>query len=458
MPVPKSWLLFRRFRVTVLSFAAVLCLLWSVLIAVYLAKNWSSYEAGQRGFFSGLVALDFVSSILIYLMIVVKYTYWPDAARTLVLIGLHAAGTIVTMMLKPHLPCDTFGGWSTCNTLTDVIIYGSWTITGLIGLYGVVLPFMASLPPRIDADLENASGHDVGNKPEEYKMTEEDVQPQSPTSADPQTWLLQNEEKMSPKIALVDFPRYSGSPRGYSHRSSSIPSTPTLSQANARLLPEAAIDGDSGFAELHDPGHPSGSRNSVAQTLRTDRPFTAYSDPYRDSTSFAFPSFDQSDGKLVGDTITSVEPSGSAHAVVDGYESPSLYTQSSAAPSRSRTVTRQPVSQRHIGEDESPSHPPVGSVQDGTAVEQVEITSPIDGDLDPLPAALPIPDYASRRSAAPSFDFQLSDQSRPPSTNVGELLNMVGSRRRLHARQDSVASNVDMDEWRKLVLGAAGKA
>lgn len=427
-----------------------------MLIAVYLAKNWSSYEAGQRGFFSGLVALDFVSSILIYLMIVVKYTYWPDAARTVVLLGLHAAGTIITMMLKTHLPCDTFGGWSTCNTLTDAIIYGSWTITGLIGLYGIVLPFMAGLPPTIVADLEHASDHDVGVRPEEYKMTEEDVHPQSPTSADAQAWLLQN-EKVSPKIALVDFPRSSGSPRGYSHRSSSIPSTPTLSQANARLLPEAAIDGDSGIAEFHDPGYRSGSRNSTARTLRTDRPFTAYSDPYRDSTSFTFPSFDQSDGKPVGDTITPVEPRGSAYAVVDGYESPSLYTQSSAAPSRSRTVTRQPVSQSHIGDDENPSHPPIESIQDRTDVDQVEIASPVDGDLDPLPAALPIPDYASRRSAAPSFDFQLSDQSRPPSTNVGELLNMVGSRRRLHARQDSVASNVDMDEWRKLVLGAAGK-
>ncbi|KAI6005534.1 hypothetical protein EDD15DRAFT_2212318 [Pisolithus albus] len=423
MAVPKSWSLFRRFRVTVLSFAAVLCLL----------MNWSSYEAGQH----------FVSSILIYLMIVVKYTYWPDAARTVVLLGLHAAGTIITMMLKTHLPCDTFGGWSTCNTLTDVIIYGSWTITGLIGLYGIVLPFMAGLPPTIVADLEHASDHDVGVRPEEYKMTEEEVHPQSPTSADAQAWLLQN-EKVSPKIALVDFPRSSGSPRGYSQRSSSIPSTPTLSQANARLLPEAAIDGDSGIAEFHDPGYRSRSRTSTAQTLRTDRPFTAYSDPYRDSTSFAFPSSISRRGNC-------------AYAVVDGYESPSLYTQSSAAPSRSRTVTRQPVSQSHIGEDGSPSHPPIESIQDRTDVEQVEIASPVDGDLDPLPAALPIPDYASRRSAAPSFDFQLSDQSRPPSTNVGELLNMVGSRRRLHARQDSVASNVDMDEWRKLVLGAAGK-
>ncbi|KAI6103473.1 hypothetical protein F5141DRAFT_208824 [Pisolithus sp. B1] len=186
MPVPKSWLLFRRFRVTVLSFAAILCLLWSVLVAVYLSRNWSSYETGQRGFFSGLVALDFVSSILIYLMIVVKYTYWPDAARTVVLVGLHAAGTITVMALKPHLPCNTFGGWSTCNTLTDIIIYGSWTITGLLGLYGVVLPFIAGLrlfPPRIDADLENASDRTVGDKPEEFNMVEEDVRPQSPTSA-----------------------------------------------------------------------------------------------------------------------------------------------------------------------------------------------------------------------------------------------------------------------------------
>ncbi|KAI6131797.1 hypothetical protein EV401DRAFT_315871 [Pisolithus croceorrhizus] len=270
MPVSKSWLLFRRFRVTVLSFAAILCLLWSVLVAVYLSRNWPSYDAGQRGFFSGLVALDFVSSILIYLMIVVKYAYWPDAARTVVLIGLHAAGAIIVMALKPHLPCNTFGGWSTCNTLTDIIIYGSWTITGFLGLYGVALPFIAGLrlfPPRIDADLENASDRSVEDKPEEFRMVEEDVRPQSPTSAYAQASLLQNQEKMSPKIALVEFPRSPGSPRGHGHRSSSLASTPTLSQANARLLPEDAVDGDSGVAELYDRRYWSASRNSKLDRL-----------------------------------------------------------------------------------------------------------------------------------------------------------------------------------------------
>ncbi|KAI6045391.1 hypothetical protein EDC04DRAFT_54907 [Pisolithus marmoratus] len=170
MPVPKSWSLFRRFRITVLSFAAILCLLWSILIAVYTAKNWSSYEKGQRGVFSGLVALDFLSSILIYLMVVVKYRYWPDAARTAVLIGLHAAGTITVMALKPHLPCNAFGGRSTCNTWTDVIIYGSWTITGFLGSYGVVLPFAAGLPRGTELDLESASDRTAGDKPEESRV------------------------------------------------------------------------------------------------------------------------------------------------------------------------------------------------------------------------------------------------------------------------------------------------
>lgn len=405
--------------------------------------------------------MDFVSSILIYLMIVVKYTYWPDAARTLVLVGLHAAGAISVMILKPHLPCNAFGGWSTCNTLTNVIIYGSWVIAGLLGLYGIALPFVVLLPPRAESDLESTSDRTVGEKPEESKtIEEEEVQPQSPTSADVQEWLLQNQDKMSPKTALVEFPRSSGSPRGYGYGSPSLPSTPTLSQANARLLPEVATDGGYGMAGLRDSGYWSTSRNSVAQTTRassmlvTNRTFAAPSDP----SSPALRSLDQSEGKLVGETVVPAEPSSSAYTVIDGYESPSLYTQSSAAPSRAPTVTRQPVSRRHTRGGESPPHPPVGPAQESIDTEQVEVGSPRGGYLDPPLTALPIPDYASRRSAAPTtFEFHLSDRSRPVSTDAGELLNIVGGRR-LQARQDSVVSSVDMDEWRKLVLGAAGKA
>lgn len=82
---------------------------------------------------------------------------------------------------------------------------------------------------------------------------------------------------------------------------------------------------------------------------------------------------------------------------------------------------------------------------------------PKDGYLGPPLTAFPVSDYSGLGAAQTTFELQLSSQSCSPSMDASDFLNMATGVPRPHIRKDSAISIVDMDEWRKLVLGAAGK-
>lgn len=461
MTVATRWRWFRNFRRLVLSLASITCLLWSILIAVYLTRNWSNYETGQRGFFAGLACLDFVSSILLYLMIVVRYKYWPDGFRTLVLVGLHTAGAATLLVLKPHLPCNAFGGSTVCNRLTNTVIVGTWAIAGLLTLYALSLPFMVgSHPPspfNTELEPESASERKVGGNPEETRLVEEEKPASSLVPGSPAR-LLKNDGP-SPEMGPVGLPRFAGLSRsGTASTLSSVaaPFAPPMSR-HSQAVSEYA--NDTVVANAREVGywtssHPS-QRSSVAQTvrvpstLRTDTSHTlSWLGPALPGPSLTPPVHLSEDDADEAQVL--IEVNHSTNVSRDRSPSPSCYSQPSTAPSRSGTRGR---ASRQISVRDAQQHTVHRSSSLG--IESVASPHPL-----PLLPALPIPsptywtDPGSNRTSY--FEPRLANQSRPASTEVGELLNLIGGRPR-SARVNSVASNVDMDEWRKLVLGAAGK-
>ncbi|KIJ16820.1 hypothetical protein PAXINDRAFT_180098 [Paxillus involutus ATCC 200175] len=251
------WLGFRRFRTVDLSIASILCLVWSIVISVYTAKGWSSYDGGQRGFLLGLIVLDFLSAVLIYLMIVVKYTFWPDVARTGVLLGLHTVGVVIFMVYSPQFSCDAFGSAANCHTFTNAVLAGLWTVTSLLLAYGICLPFMAVIPSppnleKAEGDLEGRPAFIAeGQEGEEEVIGEE--RRKSRASAGSRAWLLENQEGTSPELALSDLPahpRHSGAPRRHSHPSSS------LSLLNPSP-PRSPLAREIKFESPRGPSHPS---------------------------------------------------------------------------------------------------------------------------------------------------------------------------------------------------------
>ena len=158
---PNACLLFRRFRLFTLSISAVISLTWTFIVVVFLAKNWKGYEGREKGFLGGYAALDFVSSILLYLMIVVKYDYWWDAARAVALVGLHTTASVIFTKSGLYWPCDGFGSFAYCHGMSTAVLAGAWMLTALLMVYGSSLPIIrfAPRPEERTDDFTEESGN-----------------------------------------------------------------------------------------------------------------------------------------------------------------------------------------------------------------------------------------------------------------------------------------------------------
>ncbi|KIJ68982.1 hypothetical protein HYDPIDRAFT_105533 [Hydnomerulius pinastri MD-312] len=540
------WLRFRKFRTVVFSLASIVCLIWSIVISVYMANNWSSYNGGQRGFLFGLIALDFLSAILIYLMAVVKYRFWPDAARAVVLVGLHTAGAVTFMIYSPRFPCNAFGSAAHCHMYTEAVLAGLWVVSALLIVYSIWLPVMAVIPspptPSTRDDLENAPVE----KTEEEEGSEEEKR-KSHVSSSSRAWLLKNQEGTSPELVptgLPPQPRLPGALRVHSHASSSLsslnypqPSSPLVQEItfdSYRGQPDAPPSASvysvsspqsmahtlrapsiSAAGDLNTSGSSSGSsasqlptRTSSLQSSHVPNRFDVeVTDENRVSvvsTSSYESASTQFEYSAVPGTISEA-PRRSVTITADSSSSLSVYSQSSA-PSRStsppgvvqsnapksvnnlRSLPSSPLAGRQprqpIRQPTQPStpqsprqdsvHSMMGSVHDH-ADQVIEFGRPTSGFLSPPLTALPTPSF-SAGSGQTTFELHLSDSPRSQPVDVGDLPNIASGRqpelsrqgsmatimsaataRPPHVRNDSAASNVDMDEWRKLVLNAAGK-
>lgn len=495
------WNRFRRFRLIVLAFASILSLIWSIIISVYMANNWSGYNSGERGFLFGLIALDFIGSILLYLMIVVQYQFWPDAARTIVLLGLNVAGAVVLLILSPKFPCSAFGSTAKCHNMTMTVLIGSWVISALMLLYAICLPFVAFIPhtpsPIQVDDLENRS--DVA----EVTEVTNDLRMSHASSAS-QGWLLKNQEGTSPEVFVSELPlpQYIPTPHD-------VPSNP-LSLSSLQM-PQQAMGDDP--VELQAPGAASvysdASPSSFARTIRapdnvdrnlntsgssgssSPRQYPRYSDSLESSTL---------PNRFVGDTLDANRNSVASSFYGSTYEFPtvsiplteashrtlsvitgsstSVYSQSTI-PARAKTISPVNANTRQTSLLTSRSmscspprlsvHSMSASVHDHAEHQAAggDYGAPSNGFLSPPLTALPTP-RLSTGSNEPTFELHLSDAPRrnskdklsdfPRDVVQDPVLHPPIVRPGLqHLRTDSSNSNIDLDEWRRLVLSAAGR-
>ncbi|KAH7914987.1 hypothetical protein BJ138DRAFT_1110073 [Hygrophoropsis aurantiaca] len=470
------WLWFRKVRVIFLASAVILCFIWTILIALYMGRNWTAYNSVQRGFLCGFVALDFISSILLYLMIVVKYRFWPDTARTAVLVGLH-----------------------------------------VVVSYATLLPFVAFLatpppPPETPDELENPAINNI---------TEPDTR-RTHVSSGSHTWLLRNSAGAAPELIASDLPVHRGHsdvnrPHSYGSSYSSL-DMKLVSHVNPNV---SIVVGQPSAYTVSSPGSEAGSIVRTSTLSTADRDFNASSlssQPYGEYfahragsvASHTLPNRFQ--GDLMGDRRTSVMSAYSVASPASQYdfpassslerptsrsiiippyptaspessEAPRLY-RSRAASARqytqspglgSRVASTSPLAANIVlpGTPGAQSvHSMMASVHDHPENNRMSHHSG-SGFLSPPLTALPTPRYASGSSPA-TFELHLSDVSRSSSVDVGDLMDIasgtstrldsinttleVDFRGRPHVRNDSLGSNVDLDEWKRHVLLAAGRA
>jgi hypothetical protein len=486
------WNRFRKFRLIVLAFASILSLVWSIIIAVYMANNWSGYNSGERGFLFGLIALDFIDSILLYLMIVVQYQFWPDATRTIVLLGLNVAGAVVFLFLSPKFPCSAFGSTAQCHDMTMTVLIGSLVISGLILLYAICLPFVPFIPrtpsPAQADDLENRA--DVAEVTDDLRL--------SHVSSASQGWLLKNQEGMSPEVFAPELPFPQYIPAAHE-----VPDN-TLS-SSALQMPHEATGDD--HIEFETPRVTSvyshASRSSVARTVRAPDDIDRSLNSSSSSSPRQYPryldSLQPSDlpNRFVGETLNTNRDSVASSFYGSTYEFPTVSVPLTGAPHRTLSAmtgsSTSAYSQNTLPARANTTSPSNATIRQSSLLTSPSISrsrphlsmsasvhdhaehqaaggdydTPSNGFLSPPLTALPTP-RLSTGSNEPTFELQLSDT--PRSDSKDQLLDFprdivqdsiphppIVRPSLQHLRTDSTTSNVDLDEWRRLVLNAAGR-
>jgi hypothetical protein len=320
---------------------------------------------------------------------------------------------------------------------------------------------------------------------------------------------------------LPAHPRHSGAPRRHSHPSSSLsllnPSPPR--SPLAREIKFESPRGPSHPSVAHHIRAPymlAAERNLNVSGSSSESP-TSPSPYYSPSSLPSLPLPNRFGGEGTdGNRVSTVSCSSYASARTD-YEYPaapvtisavprhsvatinesasslSVYSQSSAQCSSSACTigpndlgslpSRLSTGKQHWPSSQSPTprlhgqesvHSMRASMH-GHPDQGIDTGSPTGGSLPPLVTALPTSSF-SAGSGQTTFGHHISDFPREQSAAVGELPDVVGERphhlvrqdssatimstataRPPHVRNDSAASNVNMNEWRRLVLDAAGK-
>ncbi|KAG2158361.1 uncharacterized protein EDB93DRAFT_1121063 [Suillus bovinus] len=440
------WNTFRKFRRVVLALASIISLTWSIIIIVYMANNWSSYNSGERGFLFALIVLDFVSSILLYLMIVVKYQFWPDAARTMVLLGIDVAAAVVFMILSPKFPCNAFGSTAKCHNMTMTVVIGLWVISALILLYAIWLPFVHFIPRTPSATQADDSENQLG-----VSEVTDDLRMSHASSAS-QAFLFKNQEGMSPEFPPSELPYPPQQTTGDDHIEMEMPNA-TVGYSHvsprssiARTIRAPGIPNRSASGSSSPQQYPSPPEPLLSSTL--PNPFVGETlDANRDSVA----------SSLYGSTcefptvsIPIAEAPRRTLSAITG-RSVSVYSQRTI-PSRLGTTSPATTRQTSLLTSPSISRSPVTlSVHSMMASVHDHAEHQTAGGSNELTYELHLSDVPTRYSRDELSDFPrdiVQDPVQHP-TLVRPSLQ--------HVRTDSTNSNIDPDEWRRLVLSAAGR-
>ncbi|KAG1877881.1 hypothetical protein DFJ58DRAFT_753089 [Suillus subalutaceus] len=453
---------FRKFRRIVLAFASILSLIWTIIISVYIANNWSGYNSGERGFLFGLIALDFIGSILLYLMIVVQYQFWPDAARTMILLSLNVAGAVVFLILSPKFPCSAFGSTAKCHNMTLTVLIGSWIISALILLYAICLPFVA-ITPRTPNPIQADDLEDRADVAEATEVSD-DLHRSHVSSV-----LLKNQEGMSPEAFGSELP--------------SPPYIPAAHEVPSNALPQQATGDD--HIESETPSAASvysdASRSSVAGTIRAPDDADRSLNVSGSSSPRQYPRYSDSlelsalPNRFVGETLDASRNSVASSVYGSTYEFPTASVPLTEASHRTPSVitgsSTSMYSQRTIPA-RAKTVSPVNATTRQTSLLASRSMSYAPPHLSVRSMSASVHDHAEHQAAGgsnePTFELHLSDAPRRDSEDkLSDLPRDVVQdpvrhprvvRPSLqHLRADSTSSNIDPDVWRSLVLSAAGR-
>lgn len=151
----RAWALFKLFRIFIFALSTLACIVWTALYILLLTPGWSSFTVNQRAAVLILILIYGISSIFLYLMIVVLFQPWMDGVRVAFLVLFQAGGSAAFFPLRRSLLCHDISPGFTCETMENIVIFGGWSLSGLLLIYAFFLGIMSFVPvpaPRPDPE------------------------------------------------------------------------------------------------------------------------------------------------------------------------------------------------------------------------------------------------------------------------------------------------------------------
>jgi len=155
MSTSRVWFLFRRARVVIFAISAIIALVLSILFIFLLVREWKEYNLQQHIAVTTISALHIFCAIFLYLMIVVQFRLWLDAARTLLVIVVETGGAVVFAIMNSAFPCREIGSPTDCRLFLSSLQNAGWVLPGILVFYTFVLAVMHHVPtppPKVDPE------------------------------------------------------------------------------------------------------------------------------------------------------------------------------------------------------------------------------------------------------------------------------------------------------------------
>jgi len=140
------WSVFRTARRAVFGVISIISLLWSILLSVYLAREWKHAVEAQRVIVLLMICMNTVFSVLLYLMIVVVFQIWLDFARTVFLFAVHFGIAVSLTILGHTFDCSVFKSQQTCTGTYRLSLSVEWMMAVVFLLHAITLCVMSRIP------------------------------------------------------------------------------------------------------------------------------------------------------------------------------------------------------------------------------------------------------------------------------------------------------------------------
>lgn len=150
-----------RVRILIFALSTLACITLTILYIVILTHGWTSFLVDQRAIVLILVLIYGISSMILYLMMVLGFRPW-DGVRIAFLVLFQAGGTAVFFVSRSSLPCTHIGPESTCKQVEGTVVIVGWLLSSLLLTYALFLAIMSFFPkPEPPPDLEAALAPDL---------------------------------------------------------------------------------------------------------------------------------------------------------------------------------------------------------------------------------------------------------------------------------------------------------